>query len=165
MLGRRALAKERFESTYRRQHMSARFSHRTSLAAIVAAPLLVGVGSLATSGAALAAPPCQGPGAPANTETKCWTAVQIPGNPLRSYDISWVNPHRGEYYLADRSNAGVDVIDTKSLTFQRTIGGFVGAKLRANGTVNNDISGPDGVVTHGRWLYAGDGDSTLKVID
>jgi hypothetical protein len=31
--------------------------------------------------------------------------------------------------------------------------------------VNNDISGPDGVVTHGRWLYAGDGDSTLKVFD
>jgi hypothetical protein len=143
--------------------MSARFSSRTSLAALVAAPLLVGVGSLATSGAAFAA--CTGPGAPTNTETKCLTAVQIPGNPLRSYDISWVNPHRAEYYLADRSNAGVDVIDTHTLTFKRTIGGFVGAKLRANGTVNNDISGPDGVVTHGRWLYAGDGDSTLKVID
>ena len=33
------------------------------------------------------------------------------------------------------------------------------------GTVNNNISGPDGVTSHGRWLYAGDGDSTLKVID
>jgi hypothetical protein len=31
--------------------------------------------------------------------------------------------------------------------------------------VNNSISGPDGVTTHGRWLYAGDGDSTLKVFD
>jgi hypothetical protein len=31
--------------------------------------------------------------------------------------------------------------------------------------VNNSISGPDGVTSHGRWLYAGDGDSTLKVID
>src|SRR5438552_11535104 len=166
MLGRRALAKERFESTYRRQHMSARFSHRTSLAAIVAAPLLVGVGSLATSGAALAA--CTGPGAPTNTETKCLTAVQIPGNPLRSYDISWVNPHRAEYYLADRSNAGIDIIDTRSLTFKQTLGKghFVGVKLNTAGTaVNNDISGPDGVVTHGRWLYAGDGDSTLKVFD
>jgi len=143
--------------------MSARFSHRTSLAAIVAAPLLVGVGALATSGAALAA--CTGPGAPTNTETKCLAAVQIPGNPLRSYDISWVNPHRAEYYLADRSNAGIDIIDTHHLTFQRRLGGFVGVKLNTNGTVNNDISGPDGVVTHGRWLYAGDGDSTLKVFD
>src|SRR5437773_9191119 len=147
--------------------MSARNSSRISLAALVAAPLLVGVGSLVTSGAALAAPPCQGPGAPTNTETKCWTAVQIPGNPLRSYDISWVNPHRAEYYLADRSNAGIDIIDTRSLTFKRTLGKglFVGVKLNANGTVNNDISGPDGVVTHGRWLYAGNGDSTLKVFD
>src|SRR5438094_4843685 len=144
--------------------MSARFSHRTSLAAIVAAPLLVGVGSLATSGAALAA--CTGPGAPTNTETKCLTAVQIPGNPLRSYDISWVNPHRAEYYLADRSNAGIDIIDTRSLTFKRTIGGFVGIKLNAAHTaIDNNHSGPDGVVSHGRWLYAGDGDSTLKVID
>ncbi len=144
--------------------MFARFSSRTSLAALVAAPMLVGAGSLATSGAAFAA--CTGPGAPATTETQCLTAVQIPGNPLRSYDISWVNPHRAEYYLADRSNAGIDIIDTHHLAFTRRLGGFVGVKLNAAGTaVNNDISGPDGVVTHGRWLYAGDGDSTLKVFD
>jgi hypothetical protein len=31
--------------------------------------------------------------------------------------------------------------------------------------VNNNISGPDGVASHGIWIYAGDGDSTLKVID
>ena len=38
--------------------------------------------------------------------------------------------------------------------------------LNAAGTaVDNNHSGPDGVVSHGRWLYAGDGDSTLKVID
>src|SRR5882672_3276235 len=148
--------------------MSARFTSRTSLAAIVAAPMLVGVAVLATSGSALAAPPCQGLGAPTNTETQCRTAVQIPGNPLRSYDISWVNPHRAEYYLADRSNAGIDIIDTRTLTFKRTLGKglFVGVVLNGAGTaVNNDKSGPDGVVTHGRWLYAGDGDSSLKVFD
>ncbi len=147
--------------------MLARFSSRTRLAATFAASALLGAGALATSGTALAA--CMGLGAPTTTETKCLTAVQIPGNPLRSYDISWVNPHRAEYYLADRSNAGVDLIDTQTLTFKRTIGGFVGVKLRnagqPNEAVNNDISGPDGVVSHGHWLYAGDGDSTLKVID
>src|SRR5882724_6537975 len=162
MLGWRAhLRKSVVVSTYnRRQHMSARFTFRNSIAAMLAAPALVGAGT------AYAA--CTGPGAPANTETKCWTAVQIPGNPLRSYDISWVNPHRGEYYLADRSNSGIDIIDTRTLTFKRTLGAglFVGVKLNAAGTaVNNDISGPDGVVTHGRWVYAGDGDSTLKVFD
>ncbi|HMA75388.1 MAG TPA: hypothetical protein VKP67_28465 [Xanthobacteraceae bacterium] len=129
-----------------------------------AAPALLGAASLVSSSAAAA--PCQGPpGTPAPTQTKCLTAVQIPGHPLRSFDISWVNPDRAEYYLADRSNSGIDIINTNNLKFQRTIGGFVGIKLRANGTVNNDISGPDGVTSHGRWLYAGDGDSTLKVID
>src|SRR6267378_3234891 len=163
MLGRRALAKERCRIHYRRQHMSARFTFRNSMAAMLAAPALIGAGT------AYAA--CTGPGAPTNTETKCWTAVQIPGNPLRSYDISWVNPHRAEYYLADRSNAGIDIIDTRTLTFKRTLGKglFTGVKLnnagKPNEAVNNDISGPDGVVTHGRWLYAGDGDSTLKVFD
>jgi hypothetical protein len=122
--------------------------------------------SLATSGANAA--PCTGPGGnPSTFQTKCYTAVQIPGNPLRSFDISWVDPGRGEYYLADRSNSGIDIINSQTTppTFQRTIGGFVGIHLTGAGAVNNNISGPDGVTTHGRWLYAGDGDSTLKVID
>lgn len=99
------------------------------------------------------------------TETECLAAVQIPGHPLRSFDISWVDPNRAEYYLGDRSNAGIDIIDTKNNTFKRTIPGFVGIKLLASGAVDNNHSGPDGVTSHGRWLYAGDGDSTLKVID
>src|SRR5882672_3053151 len=134
-------------------------SFRTSLAA---GPALLGLSAFALAG------PCTGPGAPTTTETKCLTAVQIPGAALRSYDISWVNPHRAEYYLADRSNAAIDIIDTRHVTFKRFLGKglFVGVKLNGAGTaVNNDISGPDGVVTHGRWVYAGDGDSTLKVLD
>jgi len=113
-----------------------------------------------------AAAQCTGPGAPTTTETKCLTAITIPGNPLQTFDISWVNPHRAEYYLADRSNSGVDIIDTKNLVFKNRIGGFVGIKLNKAGTaVDNNHSGPDGVVSRGKCLYAGDGDSTLKVID
>lgn len=132
---------------------------------IPAACAAIGAVSFALSGGAFAA--CAGPGAPTNTETRCLTAVQIPGNPLRSYDISWVNPDRAEYYLGDRSNAGVDVIDTRHLRFKRTVGKglFTGAVLNNAGAVDNSHSGPDGVVTHGRWLYAGDGNSTLKVFD
>ncbi len=129
------------------------------------AATLFGVATLAIAGPAFSAP-CQGPGAPSDTQTKCITAISIPGNPVISFDISWVNPKRGEYYLADRSNAGVDIIDTRHLMFERTIGGFVGIVLNgAKTAVDNNHSGPDGVTTHGRWLYAGDGDSTLKVID
>lgn len=145
-----------------------RNSRGTRPAAILAASALLG---LAASGAAFAA--CTGPGAPTTTQTRCLTAVAIPGNPIRSFDISWVNPDRGEYYLGDRSNMGIDVIDTRHLTFKRTIGGFFGIALvpgsvtptNPHGTVDNNHSGPDGVTSHGRWLYAGDGDSTLKVID
>jgi hypothetical protein len=127
-------------------------------------PVLLAAMSLATADAGWAS--CTfTPPLPSTTQTKCIAAVQIPGNPLRSFDISWVDPGRAEYYLADRSNSGIDIIDTKSLKFQRTIGGFVGVKLTTAGAVNNNISGPDGVTSHGRWLYAGDGDSTLKVID
>jgi hypothetical protein len=102
---------------------------------------------------------------PLTTQTQCLTAIHIPGNSIRSFDISWVNPKRAEYYLADRSNSGIDVIDTETLTWKRTIGGFVGIVLNGSGAVDNNHSGPDGVVTHGRWLYAGDGNSTLKVFD
>jgi hypothetical protein len=102
---------------------------------------------------------------PLTTQTKCVTAVAIPGNPLRSFDISFVNPDRAEYYFADRSNSSVDIIDTKTLKFKRFLGGFVGVVLGSTGAVDNNHSGPDGVATHGRWLYAGDGNSTLKVFD
>jgi hypothetical protein len=99
------------------------------------------------------------------TQTTCVTAIAIPGNPLRSFDISFVNPDRAQFYFADRSNAAIQVIHTGSLMWQRSLGGFVGIKLNTNGTVNNNISGPDGVASHGRWVYGGDGDSTLKVFD
>jgi hypothetical protein len=132
--------------------------------ALAATPTVLAGLSFAAASGALAAP-CTGPGAPTTTQTECLTAVQIPGNPLRSFDISWVNPDVSEYYLADRSNAGIDIIDTKKNTFKQTIGGFVGIKLTMTGVVDNNHSGPDGVTSHGRWLYGGDGDSTLKVID
>lgn len=140
--------------------------HRTTILGSVTMPALSAALSFATIGAALAAAPCTGPGAPTTTQTQCETAVLIPGNPLQSFDISWVNPDVSEYYLADRANAGIDIIDTKKNTFKRTIPGFVGIKFNSTNTaIDNNHSGPDGVVSHGRWLYAGDGDSTLKVID
>jgi hypothetical protein len=123
--------------------------------------------SLAASGTLSAK--CMGPGAPTNTKTRCLTAVSIPGNAIRSFDISWVDSERGLYFLGDRSNSGVDIIKTGSNKDSNhwigRAGGFVGIKNLANGMVDNNHSGPDGVVSHGNWLYAGDGDSTLKVFD
>jgi hypothetical protein len=124
--------------------------------------VLFGAVSLAPTGA-VAADCTFSP--PLTTQTRCLTAVSIPGNPLRSFDISFVNPERAELYFADRSNSAIDIIDTETLKFKRFLGGFVGVVLNKNGTVDNNHSGPDGVATHGRWLYAGDGNSTLKIFD
>ena len=35
-----------------------------------------------------------------------------PSKQINSFDISWFDPANGLYYLADRSNAAVDVVDT-----------------------------------------------------
>jgi DNA-binding beta-propeller fold protein YncE len=87
--------------------------------------------------------------------------ITVPGAPLASFDISWVDPTTHTYYLADRSNAGVDVISIKDHTFVTRIGGFVGFRGK------NNVSGPDGIVLvpDRRELWVGDGDSTVKVID
>jgi hypothetical protein len=132
------------------------------------APALLAIVFLAATGIAVAGP-CTGPGAPSNTQTRCLTAIPIPNTQLKSFDISFVNPERAEYYLGDRSTTGVDIIDTRHLQFVRTAGldkPFKGIVLNGAGTaVNNAKSGPAGVAAHGRWLYAGDGNSTLHVID
>jgi hypothetical protein len=147
-------------------HFSRHAAGRKARALSVLAGALFGIFALVASGAAFAQ--CTGPGAPAaGSPWQCVTAIQVPGNPLASFDISWVNPGRNEYYLADRSNAAVDIVDTSTLKFKKQIGGFVGAVVgnpTAN-TLNNNISGPDGLVAFGHWLYVGDGDSTLKIID
>jgi hypothetical protein len=91
--------------------------------------------------------------------------ITVPGNPLAAFDISFVDPALDLYALADRSNAGVDLIRASDHSFITRIGGFRGAVVE-NGKVNNDVSGPDGIVFVGdREIWAGDGDSTIKVID
>lgn len=131
--------------------------------------MLFGTLALVFSGAAFAQ--CTGPGAPAaGSPWQCLTAIQIPGNPVTAFDISWVDPTSARYYLSDRSNAAIDVVNTSTNTFAGQIGGFVGAVLNTSptalpNTLNNNLSGPDGVVSFGKWLYAGDGNSTLKVAD
>ncbi|WP_204347654.1 hypothetical protein, partial [Rhizobium laguerreae] len=67
----------------------------------------------------------------------------------------------GRYYLADRNNKAVDVVDTKSNTLIAQIqGNFTGAGA------STDASGPDGIVgvTGTNTLYVGDVDS-VKIVD
>jgi hypothetical protein len=87
--------------------------------------------------------------------------IGIPGKPMRSFDISWVDAPTARYYLADRSNASIDIVDTTTNTFVGQIGGFAGP------STSSKTAGPDGIVVtfSGSELWAGDGDSTVKVVD
>ena len=92
----------------------------------------------------------------------------VTANPLGSFDISFVDPAIGLYVLADRSNNAVDLVDTQSNTFLGFCGHgqFTGVVLNPDGTANNDVSGPDGVlIRDSREIWVGDGDSTVKVFD
>jgi len=86
------------------------------------------------------------------------------GNPLTSFDISFVDATTGIYYFGDRSNKSVDIINGATNTVIGQAPGFVG--LSPLGTSH---SGPDGVVVvHNgstATLYAGDGNSTLRAFN
>lgn len=91
---------------------------------------------------------------------KLLATVPVPGKPLVVFDISWVDQPSQLYYLADRSNATVDVVDTRHNTFVKQIaGGFTGF------TGSNDTSGPNGVVVSGHWLFVTDAPSRVVTID
>jgi DNA-binding beta-propeller fold protein YncE len=85
------------------------------------------------------------------------TTIAVPGTPFDSYDIGYVA--HGKYYVTDRSNQAVDVFDTKTNEFVTRYTGFVG--VGAGGPTG----GPNGVIVIGNQVWAGDGDSTVKIVD
>ncbi|HYS65571.1 MAG TPA: hypothetical protein VEN30_17430 [Paraburkholderia sp.] len=98
---------------------------------------------------------------PAATPPKLLTNIAVPNasSPPFSFDIGYVEA--GKYFLADRNNKTVDVVDTKSNSLTAQIPGpFTGAGA------TTEESGPDGIVgiTGTNTIYVGDVDS-LKVID
>jgi hypothetical protein len=131
-------------------------------AAVAVAPLFVGSAALA-----------QGvdPNAPAlrliNIIPINGTAAS-PTTKLFSFDISFVDPTpfaghpQGLYYLADRSNATLDVIDIATETLFGQIGGNGPGQANFKGdTGSTPSSGPDGVAAAFPCIFAGDGDSRL----
>jgi DNA-binding beta-propeller fold protein YncE len=99
-------------------------------------------------------------------ELKMIASIPVPGAPLTSFDISFVDQKTQRYYLADRSNKAVDIVDAKDNKWIGRATGFVGAVMKPDGkSVNSNKSGPDGVLAVGNEIWAGDGDSTIKVID
>jgi hypothetical protein len=96
----------------------------------------------------------------AKTPLEAVGIISIPGSPVLSTDIAWVDPGTERLYFADRSNKGVDVIDAENDTFVGRVPGFAGNVGVTNG------SGPGGVlVTPSRKLWAGDGNTKVEVAD
>ncbi len=90
-------------------------------------------------------------------------ANKQPGGAFTSFDISFYNPANDSYYLADRSNGSVDIISGATRTVVGQATGFTGQGATTS------VSGADGVVVVSAGgvttLYAGDGNSTLKVFN
>jgi hypothetical protein len=90
-----------------------------------------------------------------------------PSGKLTAFDISFADPVTGDIFIADRSNAGVDIFSGSGLSLIGRAAGFAGIQPPPPAPANNNISGPDGVLTVTSMgvttLYAGDGNSTLKV--
>jgi hypothetical protein len=97
--------------------------------------------------------------------------IPVPGNLAGGFDISWVDSASQRYYLAERGTkkgAGkIDVIDTNSNTFLYSIPTTQGGIGFAGNTGSRFTSGPAGVVAVPQLnqLWAGDGNSTVKVVD
>jgi hypothetical protein len=97
------------------------------------------------------------------------SASTLPGGQkITSFDLSFVDSVIGLYLLADRTNNAVDVIDTttNAVLVQLGKGHFVGVATSCPSANLNRCSGPNGVLTvDHREVWAGDGDSTIKVVN
>jgi hypothetical protein len=94
--------------------------------------------------------------------------VTVPGNPISSTDIIWADQTTGLVVFSDRSNAGVDVINgVTDLFVGRATTNGPAATIHFQGVTSPSThEGPNGVVTtNDQKVFAGDGDSTVKVAD
>jgi hypothetical protein len=114
---------------------------------------------------------------------QCYQAIPISGNPLQTFGGSAFmrkNATTASYYLADRSNLGIDVVDGQGLRFLRLlkpsttdpVGGFIGQLIwtigpattatTRIGTPDENHSGPNGLAIYtdpsgANWMFVADG--------
>jgi hypothetical protein len=103
---------------------------------------------------------------PALAQYAFQTTIPVPASPdnnvggvFATYDISFFDPTTQLDYVADRSNASVDIFSAATNSFVGRIGGS--GHVFSGQTASNDTSGPDGVVIGNNKLWVGNGNSTL----
>lgn len=113
----------------------------------------------------------------APTPTLFLTNIYVPGignTVVYSFDLGQVDESTGLYYVTDRTNKAIDVVDTNTRSFVTQFQqGFAGCNagtptaptpLPTCAGANNDMSGPDGLDIVGPNLYVGDV-NTLWILD
>jgi hypothetical protein len=97
--------------------------------------------------------------------------VLVKGSPtnFRAFDVSWNDNSTQRYYLADRTNNAIDVVDSATDTFLGFIGRGHYTGVRPCPDNPKDLrlcSGPNGVVTDDLGhVWAGDGDANIIEAD
>ena len=97
------------------------------------------------------------------------TTVETPTkSTLNGFDISYVDPYVGEYFLSDSTDKAILAINlfTKAPTLLGTTAGFTGAPTTCG--VPHACNGPDGNFTVHDWngteIWAGNGNSDVVVL-
>jgi len=98
-----------------------------------------------------------------------WYTVSVPGISsavVYSFDLGQVDPATQRYYVTDRTNKSIDVVDLNTGNFVTQFKpGFAGCNsgsptaptfLPTCAGANNDMSGPDGLDVVGQFLFVGD---------
>ena len=102
---------------------------------------------------------------------KVTTVIQVPAaasntaGTLFSFDISWFDPKLNKFFLADRNNKAIDVVDAKNPGGGVTP--FPNPNFHGVDPRGNDFSGPDGVLTanNSTELWVGDSPGRVWVMD
>jgi DNA-binding beta-propeller fold protein YncE len=129
-------------------------------APLLAAILMSGCGSSSKSKSTSTPPAAAKP--ISTTYRKIATiAPPAPFKGAEAYDIGWVDPASETYYLTDRTNATVDVVDARTDRLVKSIHGFIGT----HGV--DATSGPDGIleIPSRNELWVADAKSKMRVVD
>ncbi len=119
--------------------------------------LALAAGAAGCGGSSIAQPRLLS-GGPGITQKQLIPLPNMPAGSTFTYDIGTVDATARNYYLADRKNTSLDIINLTSLAV-RQVGGFSGQKA------SNNNSGPDGVAfVPGGAVYVGDV-NVVKVVD
>jgi len=110
---------------------------------------------------------CGSGGGNAGPQVKSTLGVPgISSSVVYSFDLGQVDPATGLYYVTDRTNKSIDVVDTNTgrfaMQFRQAFAGCNSGSpthptpLPTCAGANNDMSGPDGLDVVGQNLFVGD---------